>query len=62
MERIPYTTLPYGYGSDTGGGRTDQLLEYVISRFGPIASYTGSYRADAWTLNIARSPTTSGEM
>ena len=54
VERHPRQTLPSGYGSDTGGGRTDRLLEYVVGRFGPVASFSGSYRADAWTLNIHR--------
>ena len=61
VERVPYQTLPYGYGSDTGGGKTDQLLEYVFRRFGPVASFTGSYRADTWTLNIQRSLIQPGE-
>ena len=52
MERVPHQSLPYGYGSDDGGGRTDELLEYVVSRFGPVTSFSGSYRADSWTLNI----------
>jgi hypothetical protein len=52
VERHSYQTLPYGYGSDTGGGSTDELLEYVVGRFGPVASFSGSYRADTWTLSI----------
>lgn len=60
VEKLSYQTLPSGYGSDTGGGRTDQLLEYVFGRFGPVASFTGSYRADTWTLNIQRSLTQPG--
>ena len=60
VERLPYQTLPYGIGSDTGGGRTDELLEYVIGRFGPIASFSGSYRADSWTLNIQQNLLQSG--
>ena len=52
LERHNYQTLPFGYGSDTGGGNTDELLEYVVSRFGPVASFSGSYRADSWTLSI----------
>jgi hypothetical protein len=27
-------------------------LEYVVGRFGPVASFSGSYKADTWTLNI----------
>ena len=52
LERLSYQTLPYGYGSDTGGGRTDELLEYLVGRFGPVSSFSGSYRANAWTLNV----------
>ena len=51
-ERHSYQTLPCGYGSDTGGCQTDKVLEYVVGRFGPVASFSGSYRADAWTLTI----------
>ena len=54
VERHPEQTLPSNYGPDTGGGNTNVLLEYVVGRFGPVASFTGSYRADAWTLNIHR--------
>ena len=49
-------TLPYGYGGV--GGNTDKLLKYVVGRFGPVASFSGSYRADAWTLNIHQVNTT----
>ena len=61
VERHNYQTLPYGYGSDTGGGKTDKLLEYVVGRFGPVASYSGSYRADSWTLNIHQRNTPGSE-
>ena len=43
-----------GYGSDIGGGRTVGLLLYLQQRFGPISSFSGSYRADHWELNIQR--------
>ena len=62
VERLPYQTLPYGIGSDVGGGRTDELLDYVIGRFGPVASFSGSYRADSWTLNIQQSLFQSGKL
>ena len=52
VERHSYQTLPCGYGSDTGGCRTDEILEYVVGRFGPVSSFSGSYRADTWTINI----------
>ena len=45
-----------GYGTDIGGGSTAKLLAYLVQRFGPVTSFSGSYRADRWTLNINRSP------
>ena len=44
----------YGYGSDTGGGNTLQLLQDMSERFGPVASFSGSYRADRWKIKIER--------
>jgi hypothetical protein len=43
-----------GYGSDIGGGKTADLLLYLQGRFGPVTSFSGSYRADRWELNIHR--------
>ena len=60
VEKHTYQTLPCGYGSDAGGCRTDEVLEYVVGRFGPVASFSGSYRADAWTLNIQRGENPAG--
>ena len=54
LERVPYSEIPYGYGSDAGGDHTLEVLQYVTERFGPVASFSGSYRADRWTLNIER--------
>lgn len=61
VERIPSQTLPYGYGDDSGGGDTDELLMYVTDRFGPVASFSGSYRADRWELFIQRTLIESGK-
>ena len=61
VERHRYQTLPYGYGSDTGGGKTDKLLAYVVNRFGPVSSYSGSYYADNWILNIQRHGAPDGQ-
>ena len=61
VERIPYQTLPYGLCDDSGGGSTDKLLMYVASRFGPVASFSGTYRADGWVLRIQRTPIESSE-
>ena len=60
VERIPSQTLPSGFGDDSGGGSTDKLLKYVVARFGPVASFSGSYRADRWELFIQRTPIESG--
>jgi len=54
LERSTYQNLPNGYGSDTGGGNTLRVLQYLRGRFGPVASFSGSYRADSWTLQISR--------
>jgi len=60
LERNTYQNLPCAYGSDTGGCRTLQVLQYLHRNFGPVSSFTGSYRADSWTLDITRQ-NTSGE-
>ncbi|CAI8036248.1 Hepatocyte growth factor receptor, partial [Geodia barretti] len=44
----------YGFGTDNGGGGTAELLLYLQQRFGPVTSFSGSYRADRWELNINR--------
>ena len=54
MERNTYQNLPCAYGSDTGGCHTLRVLQYLRGRFGPVASFSGSYRADSWTLQISR--------
>ena len=56
VEVVPRSTLSFGYGSDNGGGRAADALGYLTNRFGPISSFSGSYRADRWTVNIERSP------
>ena len=45
-----------GRGSDSGGGSTHELMTNIYNRFGPIASFTGSYRVDRWDLNIKQQP------
>ena len=47
-------TFPTGYGSDTGGGDTLGMLQHLRGRFGPVASFSASDRADSWTLRISR--------
>ena len=61
VERIPRQTLPSGYGDDSGGGSTDKVLMYVADRFGPVTSFSGTYRADRWELVIQRTPIESSE-
>ena len=57
FEKQTYQELPGGYGKDTGGGKTVDLLRAVVKRFGSVYSFSGSYRADSWTLNINRENT-----
>ena len=42
----------YAYGPDDGGGDTEELLTTIYNRFGPVSSFTGTYQADVWRLNI----------
>ena len=41
-----------GHGDDSSYGNTPKLLRYIQHRFGSIASFTGSHRADTWGLTI----------
>ena len=54
MEETTYQNLPCAYGSDTGDCHTLRVLQYLRGCFGPVASFSGSYRADSWTLQISR--------
>ncbi|KAJ7361918.1 hypothetical protein OS493_014564 [Desmophyllum pertusum] len=45
----------YGYGSDLGGGNTVGLLKQVYNRYGVVTSFTGTYRADEWSLMLSNS-------
>ena len=54
FEKLTYQTLPCGYGKDTGGCKTLDILQTVVNRFGSVYSFSGSYRANTWTLNIDR--------
>ena len=50
----------YAYGNDFEGGQTEELLRNIYNRFGPVASFTGTYQVDSWSLTIDRgSPDTS---
>ena len=48
----------YGYGEDLDEGNTAELLLYLQQRFGPVSSFSGSYRADRWEINIHRTTST----
>ncbi len=50
----------YAYGSDHGGGHTSRLLELLTQKLGPISSFTGTYLARKWILNINSTLPTSG--
>lgn len=43
FEAVKDATLQYGYGTDTGGGRTLQYLTNVFDKYGPLTSFTGYY-------------------
>ncbi|KAJ7361913.1 hypothetical protein OS493_014559 [Desmophyllum pertusum] len=67
IERSPYGSYvdnaakwPRGYGNDLVGGDTVGLLKQVYIRFGVVTSFTGTYRADEWSLMLssARRPST----
>ncbi len=42
----------FGYGSDSGGGRTAKLLQYLSNSLGPVSSFTGTYQADKWFIKL----------
>ena len=44
--------IPRGFGEDSGGGDTVGLLQYLFNRFGHVSSFSGTYRADRWSVTI----------
>ncbi|XP_022111139.1 uncharacterized protein LOC110990439 [Acanthaster planci] len=47
------STDPCGYGNDSGGsGDTPGMLRVINETVGPVESFTGTYRAEKWTLNM----------
>ena len=44
--------IPRGYGEDSGGGDTVGLLQYLQDRFGDAASFSATYRADSWRVDL----------
>ncbi|XP_077996816.1 uncharacterized protein LOC144450122 [Glandiceps talaboti] len=47
-----YSDMPWGYGDDKQQGDTVGLLQYLTQRFGAVTSFTGTYQADEWNLNL----------
>ena len=45
---------PNNYYAFRADSETAELLGYLQQRFGPVSSFSGSYRADRWVLNINR--------
>ena len=39
----------------------DEVLSYITGRFGPVTSFSGSYHADSWTLNIQQNTVPPGK-
>ncbi|KAJ7361912.1 hypothetical protein OS493_014558 [Desmophyllum pertusum] len=57
IERKSYPAQwPRGIGSDSGGGDTVGLLKKVYNRFGVVTSFTGTYKANKWSLDVLSSP------
>ena len=52
VERPSRGDIPRGYGEDSGGGDTVGLLQYLVNRFGDVASFSGTYRANRWTVDM----------
>lgn len=54
IDEIEVMTYEGGNQYFTGYGKsgTAQLLNYLQQRFGSVSSFSGSYRADHWELNI----------
>ena len=49
------------YGLDEQSRDTEELLATLYNRFGPVTSFTGTYRADEWVLNISREDPDNGD-
>ena len=56
VEKVSNVLLPsLANGFDGRGSHTIQALKYLTKRFGSISSFTGTYKADRFTMNIGRS-------
>ncbi|CAB4002788.1 myosin light chain kinase, smooth muscle-like, partial [Paramuricea clavata] len=42
-----------GYGSDLGGGGTVKTLKQIHKIFGVVTSFTGTYKANEWSLKLS---------
>ena len=63
VEKVANVLLPsLANGFDGYGNHTLQALEYLTERFGPVASFTGTGKADRWSLNINRHPQGTGKI
>lgn len=62
IEELGRAVLPGAYGSDNylDSIFTVKALKYIANRFGPAASFTGTYWATSWELNINRTSADSG--
>ena len=47
------------YGDDSAGCNTAELLLDLQQQFGPVCSFSGTYRADKWVVNIGSSTGTN---
>ena len=53
VEKVANILLPsLANGFDGYGNHTLQALEYLMERFGPVASFTGTGKADRWRLTV----------
>lgn len=63
VEKVSNILLPsLANGFDENGDHTLQALEYLTERFGSVASFTGTFEADRWTLAINRTPRDPGRL
>ena len=61
VEKVANTLLPsLANGFDGYGNHTLQALDYLTERFGPVASFTGTGKADRWSLTLNRHPQDPG--
>lgn len=62
VEKVSNVLLPsLANGFDAYGDHVVQALDYLIGRFGSVASFTGTDRADGFTLAINRTSAYPGE-